>query len=133
MLLFVSDLSDLPDDVLVNISSHLTDPRGMSCTSKACHTGAQLEVSRRLIESYLYYRALRITCLSRRKLMYHAFTRGRDNEFGYRPAYACSMCTLKTECMGGCEYCRTMTQEHPWMRLWYRALPVYVIRMFHRN
>lgn len=131
MLLFVSNLPDLPDDVLAVISAHLTDPRGMACASKACRTGAQPDVSRRLIESFLYYRALRITCVSRRVLMYHAFHQGpRYDEY---PSYTCSMCRSKTECMGGCEHCRTMTREYPWMRVWYRALPVYVIRMFHNT
>lgn len=125
-------LPDLPDEVLACISSHLTDLGGISCTSKACYTGTQTEVSQRLIRSYVYYKALRITCLSRRKLMSHAFVRERDG-FGYCPAYTCSMCRSTTQCLGGCAYCRRMTREHPWMCVWHHALPVYVIRMFHHG
>ena len=129
---FMSDLPDLPDDVLAYISSHLTDLGGISCTCKACYTGAQTEVSRRLIRSYAYYKAMRITCLSRRKLVSHAFARGQDG-FGYCPPYTCSMCRSTTQWLGGCEYCQTMTQEYPWMRDWHYALPAYVIRMFHHS
>lgn len=125
------DLSDLPDDILAYISSYLTDPSGISCTSKACYTGTQTEVSRRLIRAYVYYKALRITCLSRRKLVSHAFSGGQDG-LGYCPSYTCSMCLLTTQCLGGCKYCKTMTREYPWMRAWHYVLPVYVIRMFHR-
>jgi len=126
------DLSDLPDDILIHISSHLTDLGGISCTSKACYAGTQTEISRRLIRSYVYYKALRITCLSHRKLLSHAFARERGG-FGYSPPYTCSMCRLTTRCLGGCEYCQRMTREHPWMRAWHYVLPVYVIRMFHHG
>lgn len=130
LLPFMSDISHLPNDVLACISSHLADPGGMSCASRACYTGTRTEISRRVIQSCIYYKALRTTCLSRRELMCHAFDRRRDG-FGYTPPYTCSMCQLRTRYLGGCAHCRTMTQTHPWMRLWYRALPVYVIRMFH--
>ena len=126
-------LTDLPDDVLTKISSHLTDPIGLLSASKALHAGAQAEIDRRMIESFVYFRALRVVCLSPRILLWHTQSSrtNRVPECRRDHMYLCCICKNTVTELGGCESCKVMVRTYPWMRTWYRALPLYIVRMFH--
>lgn len=127
-------LTDLPNDILSIISSHLPDLCGVSLTSKVLRKGASAEIDQRMIESFVYFRALGVVCLSRRMLLWHAqCNRSSSTSSPPRYRYRCRMCTEPISEVGGCESCQSMVRKYPWMHVAHRALPTYLVRMFHSS
>ena len=129
----MTSLLDLPDDVLELISSHLADLSGVSSASKELRFATRAEAQRRMDESFLYYRTLRMVCLSPRLLRRHARLARNPEDHAPLPQYRCGMCGGCVREVGGCYLCKVMVRKHPWMRSWHKRIPHCVVRMFHER
>jgi hypothetical protein len=132
------EITDLPDNLIEKIASHLRDSRGLVATCKQLRAGVEPEIQSRLNGSVRYFDAMRIVCNSRRVLLRHAygmcaFCRNEgcvaclpDEGEG---RYTCSMCGRCIRQLGGCSRCRTLIHDYPFMITWHKACPTYVVRI----
>ena len=121
----MTQLCDVPYDVLTLVASSVDDVRAMALVCTALLRCAQPVVDARVSERVHYFAAMRTVCRVQRVLVDAAY-RGSAKDAGRSP-YRCCLCRENVREVGACAECVERTASAPWMRRAYHTVPLYVL------